>query len=250
MRLEREKALTIAEMRFNQSCPENELTRKALAAAEPFLAWYDHACTREAVVPGSIADLLFQAEEKGELDEGVASNIVRSFVGGGVDSTISALGHTLHHLARNPGEFAKVKADLKKVRAAFEEGIRMDMPFQFSWRTTIRDCELSGFRLAWDTKVAMLMGAANRDPRRWTGPDVYNISRDTVGNYLGFGQGTHQCVGQMIARLEADAILTALISKTEEMELAGAPVYHPVNQMRMLDSLPLRLSVARRPPRQ
>lgn len=239
--LERKAALTIAEMRFNQSCPHNELYHKAMKAAEPYLEWYDNACQRHAVVPESIADLLFQAEEAGELEEGVASNIVRSFVGGGVDSTISALGHTLHHLARNPDQFAIVKADLKKVRNAFEEGIRMDMPFQYTWRTTARDTHLGAYRLAGDTKVTVLMGAANRDPRRWEDPDRYDVGREVVGNYLGFGVADHQCVGQMIARFEADAILTALVKGAKSLELTGEAVYRPVNQMRMLGRLPLRI---------
>lgn len=241
VRLERKAALTIAEMRFNQSCPHNELYHKAMERAEPYLAWFDEACQRHSVVPDSIADLLFQAEEAGELEEGVASNIVRSFVGGGVDSTISALGHTLHHLARNPDQFAIVKADLKKVRSAFEEGIRMDMPFQYTWRTTIRDTHLGDYRLAGDTKVTVLLGSANRDPRHWENPDKYDVTRQTVGNYLGFGVADHQCVGQMIARFEADAILTALIKGAKSLELAEEPVYRPVNQMRMLGKLPLRI---------
>jgi cytochrome P450 len=241
VRLRRKEALAIAEMRFNQSCPHNELYEKAMKAAEPYLDWYEEACQRHSVVPGSIADLLFEAEAAGELDEGVASNIVRSFVGGGVDSTISAIGHTLHHLARNPDQFALVKSDLKKVRSAFEEGIRMDMPFQFTWRTTIRDTHLGDYRLAGDTKVTVLLGSANRDPRRWENPDRYDISRETVGNYLGFGVADHQCVGQMIARLEADSILTALIRRIKSMELAEEPTYRPVNQMRMLGRLPIRV---------
>src|SRR5690606_39216350 len=134
--LRRKEALVIAEMRFNQSGPQNELYRRAMERAEPYLAWYDEACQRRNVVPESIADLLFQAEDAGDLAEGLASNVVRSFVGGGVDSTISALGHTLHYLARNPDQFAKVKADPRKIFPAFDEGIRMDTPFQFTWRTT------------------------------------------------------------------------------------------------------------------
>jgi 4-methoxybenzoate monooxygenase (O-demethylating) len=242
VKLERKAALAIAEMRFNQSCPHNEIYHKAMKEAEPFLEWYEEACQRRNVVPGSIADLLFQAEEAGELDEGVAGNIVRTFVGGGVDSTISAIGHALCNLARNPDQFALVKADLKKVRPAFEEAIRMDMPFQYTWRTTTRDTHLGDYRLASDTKVTVLIGSANRDPRRWEDPDRYDISRETVGNYLGFGVADHNCVGQMIARLEADAILTALIRGAKTMELTAEPTYRPINQMRMLGRLHLRMT--------
>jgi cytochrome P450 len=55
--------------------------------------------------------------------------------------------------ARNPDQFALVKADLKRVRPAFEEAIRMDMPFQFAWRATTRDTHLADCRLAGEAKV-------------------------------------------------------------------------------------------------
>ena len=116
----------------------------------------------------------------------------------------------------------------------------MDMPFQYTWRTTTRDTHLGDYRLTGDTKVTVLIGAANRDPRRWENPDRYDISRETVGNYLGFGVADHNCVGQMIARLEADAILTALIHGAKTMELTAEPTYRPINQMRMLGRLHLR----------
>jgi 4-methoxybenzoate monooxygenase (O-demethylating) len=242
VKLERKAALAIAEMRFNQSGPHNEIYRKAMEEAEPFLEWYEEACQRSNVVPGSIADLLFEAEEAGELDEGVASNIVRTFVGGGVDSTISAIGHTLCNLARNPDQFALVKADLKKIRPAFEEAIRMDTPFQYSWRTTTRDTHLGDYRLASDTKVTVFFGSANRDPRRWDNPDRYDISRDTAGGYLGFGVADHNCIGQMIARFEADAILTAIVRGAKTIEFTSEPTYRPVNQMRMPGRVPLRVT--------
>ncbi|MDR5651188.1 cytochrome P450 [Ruixingdingia sedimenti] len=241
VKLEREAALAIAEMRFNQSCPHNELYDPAMKGAEPYMEWYDAACQRDAVVPGSIADLLFEAEERGELEEGVASNIVRSFVGGGVDSTFSAISHTLHRLALNPDAFQAVKADPKKTRNAFEEAIRMDHPFQYSWRTTTGDTHLSGYRLKGDTKVTMFMGAANRDPRKWENPERYDINRVVVGEYLGFGMADHQCAGQMIARMEADSILTALVRRIKSMELTATATIRPVSQMRMLGTLPLRV---------
>jgi cytochrome P450 len=58
-------------------------------------------------------------------------------------------------------------------------------------------------------KILMFLGAANRDPRRWSHPDRFDLARDPYG-HVGFGMGIHQCVGQHIARLEAEALLTAL----------------------------------------
>ncbi|MDR3453088.1 MAG: cytochrome P450 [Rhodoferax sp.] len=245
VRLPRTETLAIGEMRFNQSGPHNELTRRALERAQPYLQWFEESVQRQSVLPDSIAELLFKAEDAGELDEGVASNIVRSFVGGGTDSTIAGVGFTLNQLARHPDQWQRVRSDPAKVKAAFEEGIRFESPFQVTYRTTTGETELSGLRLEPDTKIGVFLGAANRDPRHWDEPDRFNIDRPQLaGNHVAMGTGLHACVGQMIARLESEALIGALAKRVKTISLAGEASYRPVNQMRMLDKLPLRIEPA------
>ena len=86
----------------------------------------------------------------------------------------------------------------------------------------------------------MFLAAANRDPRRWGDPDRFDLSRDPSG-HVGFGFGLHQCVGQHVARLEAQALLTALAARVERLELAGPTVRHHNNTLRAWDSLPVRV---------
>jgi cytochrome P450 len=242
VRLPRTEILAIGEMRFNQSGPPNELYHRAMERAQPYLQWFEDSVQRDGVIKGSIAEMLFEAEDRGEFEEGIASNMVRSFVGGGTDSTITGIGHTLNKLAQNPDQWAILKADPGKVRAAFEESIRLETPFQVTYRTTTAETELSGVRLAADTKVGVFLGAANRDPRKWADADRYDITRDTAGIHLGFGTGAHGCIGQMIARIESESILKALATAAATLEPAGDPVYRPINQMRSLDKLPLRVT--------
>lgn len=245
VRLPRVETLAIGEMRFNQSGPKNELYHAAMARAQPYLAWFEQTVQRDAVLPGSIAEMLFQAEDKGEFDAGVASNIVRSFVGGGTDSTIAGMGFTLHQLARHPDQWARVHADPSRVKAAFEEGIRHESPFQVTYRTTSAPTQVSGIRLDGDMKVGVFLGAANRDPRHWARPDAFDIDRPQLaGNHLAMGTGAHACIGQMIARGESEALLDAMARRIKSIELTAQPSYRPVNQMRMLDRLPLRVTPA------
>lgn len=241
--LPRDNVLAISEMRFNQSGPQNELYHRAMARAQPYLDWYENSTRRESVRPGSIAEMLFEAEDRGEFDEGIASNMVRTFVGGGTDSTITGIGHTLNLLAQNPDQWAILKADPSRVKTAFEEAIRMETPFQVTYRTTVdEDVELSGIRLDADTKIGVFLGAANRDPRKWTDPDRFDVTRDTTGVHLGFGVGAHNCIGQMIARLESEAILKAIVLAADTLEPDGEAKIRPINQMRQLDHLPLRVT--------
>jgi cytochrome P450 len=92
-----------------------------------------------------------------------------------------------------------------------------------------------------DSKIQVLLGAANRDPRRWPNPDQFDITRSGAG-HVAFGFGNHACLGQMVARLEAECLLNALLDSIKTLELRGEPIYRPINTLRTLDYLPLRLS--------
>lgn len=239
--LPRKEILAIGEMRFNQSGPANELYHAAMARAQPYLAWFENSCERSAVQPGSIGDLVFEQEAAGAIEAGVASNIIRSFVGGGTDSTISGIGFALNQLARNPDQWAVAKADPARIKSALDEAIRYEAPFQVTYRTTTGPVELGGVRLDPQTKVGVFLGAANRDPRKWQQPDKFDLTRQTAGVHLAFGTADHVCIGQMLARLEAECLLAALVKGLKSIEPAGEPKYRLINQMRTLDHLPLRL---------
>jgi cytochrome P450 len=90
-------------------------------------------------------------------------------------------------------------------------------------------------------KIQVLLGAANRDPRRWPNPEQFDLSRPSAG-HLAFGTGVHTCLGQMVARLEAECLLNALLDNIKTLELIGEPVYRPLNTLRTMDLLPLRLT--------
>jgi cytochrome P450 len=111
---------------------------------------------------------------------------------------------------------------------------------QTFFRTTTRAVEIAGTTLPEGEKVLLFLAAANRDPRRWSDPDRFDIRRKAAG-HVGFGYGIHQCVGQMVARLEAEVFLSALLGRVAEFELDGAPAFRLNNTLRGLESLPLRI---------
>jgi len=220
------------------------LFERALKNAQPYLAWFEESVSRQGVLPDSIAEMLFKAEDAGELDEGVASNVVRSFVGGGTDSTIAGIGFTLHQLAKNPAQWERVRSDPAKVKAAFEEGIRHETPFQVTYRTTVSGAsELSGVRLDGDVKVGVFMGAANRDPRQFANADSFDVDRPQLaGNHVALGTGIHACIGQMISRLENEVLLTELARRKIDFEVTGPTEYKIHNTLRGLTRLPMRFT--------
>jgi len=240
--LPRKEVLAIGEMRFNQSGPENELYHRAMAKAEPYLEWFDASCERSGVLPGSIGDLIYQAEDRGEIEVGTANSLLRTFVGGGTDSTISGIGSALNQLSSHQDQWVILQAEPARARTALDEAIRFESPFQVIYRTTNRETDFNGYRIADHAKVGLWLGASNRDPRKWPNADRFDLTRQTAGIHVAFGSGEHICIGQMLARLESECLLVALTKRVKSITRTGEPVYRLMNQMRAIDRLPLRVT--------
>jgi cytochrome P450 len=236
-----ERIKLTGELNFNQLGPNNARTAAALERAAPIMEWYSKVLGREYMLPGGFGEKIYQAEDAGDFDQGTAPFHVRTFFRAGVDTTVAGIGSTLKLLAENPDQFALVKANPALIKTAFEEALRLESPAQVMFRTTTGEVELGGVLLRADTKVGYHMGAANRDPRQWADPDRFDVRRQTTGVHRAFGVGVHVCIGQMIARLEAESILGALIRRVRAIEPAGPARWRPVNALRTLDVLPLTL---------
>lgn len=92
------------------------------------------------------------------------------------------------------------------VPAAVDELLRYDSSVQIANRTAARDCELAGTPVhQWET-VTLVLGAANRDPKRFAEPDRVDIARP-ASRHVGFGLGPHFCLGAALTRLEATVAL-------------------------------------------
>ena len=114
---------------------------------------------------------------------------------------------------------------------------------QSTFRTAATDVRIGDAFVHEGRKILMFLAAATRDPRRWADPDAFDLSRDPSG-HVGFGMGIHQCAGQHVARLEAEALLTALARRVRAVELAGPTVRHHNNTLRAWESIPVRVTPA------
>jgi hypothetical protein len=235
----RDVLLPYGNMVFNTMGPKNDLYEEALKPADRVIAWITERCARTALRPGSLGAEVYSYADAGDITEMEAALLVRSFFSAGLDTTIHAIGNMLLCFAEHPGEWQKLRQDHTKVRSAFEEVMRFEPSFQCYFRTTARPTEFAGTAIEADEKIYISVAAANRDPRRWQDPERFDISRKTVG-HVGFGTGIHGCVGQMIARLEIEMLLTAMLERVAAIELADKPERLIHNTLRAVTRLPVR----------
>lgn len=237
----REHLVAWGNMVFNGMGPRNELFDRAMANANVVTQWVTHACQRATLTGNGFGAQIYESVDSGAIDEAHAALLVRSFLSAGIDTTTYAIANALFCFANYPEQWQRVRSDPTLVKPAFEEMMRFESPFQTFFRTTTCDTEVAGVRIAKDSKIMVSLGAANRDPQKWTDPDNFDISRNTKG-HAGFGAGIHGCVGQMVARLEVETLLTALARKVDRIVIVGEPVRQLHNTLRGFERLQMRFN--------
>ena len=139
----------------------------------------------------------------------------------GNETTTNLIGNAVHALLDHPEQLERVHRAPGLVPALVEEALRFDAPVQIVFRTATRDVEIGGAVLPAGALVAVLIGSANRDERRFANPDVFDVGREPRG-HLAFGFGEHFCLGSALARLEARVALEALIPELACVERSSA----------------------------
>ncbi|MEX0784976.1 MAG: cytochrome P450 [Dehalococcoidia bacterium] len=169
--------------------------------------------------PGGVIGELLSAEAEGQLtfDDLVMLLIHISLAGNG--PLAYAIGNALLALATHTDQFAALRAGPTLVRGAVEECLRFDTPTHVVHRFVTAQAELNGRKLRPGETVAVVVGAANRDPARFPDPDVFDVTRDATGQ-LAFGHGIHFCLGAPLARTELAAVLGAVADRFAKVKLA------------------------------
>nr|WP_087573569.1 cytochrome P450 [Sphingomonas sp. CDS-1] len=238
-----EHLLPYAALAFNALGPRNRLLEDAACAAVDAVKWVEESCRRENLRPGGWGAQVYDAVDRGVCTEDEASLLVRSFLGAGVDTTINGIGNMLYAFATHPGEWAKLRANPALIKRVFDESLRWDSTIQTFFRTTNAPVAVGDAVIPADSKVVLFLAAANRDPRQWKNPDLFDITRP-AGGHVGFGFGIHQCLGQMLARLEAEVVLEALLSRIADIQLAGPVVRRLNNTLHAFESMPVSITPA------
>jgi cytochrome P450 len=192
----------------------------------------------DGIVDGGVDGRPFTDEE--------AMGMIRILIHGGLDTTANAISNSLHFLGRNPGHRDRIVADPAWCRNAIEEFLRIEAPAMGIGRVATAAVEVGGVTIPAGDRVMMMYGSANRDPREFSEPDVWNPDRET-NRHLAFGAGPHRCLGSNLARLEIRVGLTRLLERIPEYSLSPTePVEYHSGQARGVVHLPVVFPPGRR----
>jgi cytochrome P450 len=239
---ERELLLPFGSMIFNAFGPKNHIfeTAMAEASAANVTDWAWRQLDPAALTTDGLGTQIYQTCEAAGVPQQLAGMLVGSFLAAGIDTTVNGIGSAILGFARFPDQWDLLRQDPDLIPVAFDEVLRWESPIQTFFRTTSREVAVGDSVIPDDSKVLLFLGAANRDPRQWKNPERLDISRRAIG-HVAFGNGIHSCVGQMIARLEAELLLGALARRVKRIELLAEPTRKLNNTLLAMASLPVRL---------
>jgi cytochrome P450 len=195
--------------------------------------------------PDLVSSLIAETDtEGGRLTEDELVTTCTLLLNAGHEATVNVVGNGVTALLTHADQWQRLLADRSLVEPAVEELIRFDSPLQLFERTAVEDTEVAGVVVERGTKIAALLGAANRDPAVFADADTFDVGR-ADNPHLGFGAGIHFCVGAPLARVELQSSLSTLLHRFPDLELAEAPQRRPEFVIRGVRSLPVTLRGAR-----
>jgi cytochrome P450 len=189
-----------------------------------------------------LISLLIDIEEEGEVlteEELYAQCIGLLFAGH--ETTRNLIGNGMYTLLQHPQETAELREKPEMIRTAVEEFLRYESPVQFTARVLKEDIEICGQHIPRKWTVLCMLGAANRDPKRFKEPNQLDLKR-LNNQHLAFSAGPHACIGGQLARLEGQVAILNLVQRFPKMKLAGPrPEWASTFGLRGLKSLPVIL---------
>ncbi len=168
-----------------------------------------------------LISLLIDIEEEGEVlteEEVYAQCIALLFAGH--ETTRNLIGNGMYTLLQYPEPTAELRENPEMIRSAVEELLRYESPVQFTARVLKEDIELCGQHIPKKWTILCMLGAANRDPKRFKDPNQLDLKR-LNNQHLAFSAGPHACIGGQLARLEGQVAILNLVQRFPNMKLVG-----------------------------
>jgi cytochrome P450 len=195
--------------------------KKTLQTVEGMVAYFRAALAREATAPTEgLINALATAEIDGDrlTEEEIVANVIVTMVGG-QETTTNLIGNGLLALLRQPDQLRRLTSDPALMPSAVEELLRYESPSQHTARLAPPGAVLGGKEIPEGAAVIAVMGAANRDPERFSDPDRLDLGRED-NRHLAFGWAGHFCFGAPLARIEGQIAFERLLARFPGLSLA------------------------------
>jgi unspecific monooxygenase len=206
-------------VRMYEPIPGPGTVDAAVSAAQEFAELVRELVAHRRADPRDdlISDLVARSSaEDGQLSDDEVVAAVVLLLNAGHEASVYVFGNGLVAMLRRglrPGD---------DVALTVEEMLRFDSALQLFERTATEPVEVGGVLVESGQKLAVLLGAANRDPAVFDEPDEFRVDR-TPNNHVAFGVGVHFCIGAPLARMELFESLTTLVATYPDLALAGEP---------------------------
>jgi len=138
----------------------------------------------------------------------------------GHETTTNLIGNSVALLLSHADAAASLRREPQLIATTIEECLRYESPNQLGNRLVVQPCRIGGVELASGSYLNLCIGAANRDPREFPQPDIFDIARKP-NRHLAFAAGGHACAGMSVARLEARIAVLGLIQRFPQLQLTG-----------------------------
>jgi unspecific monooxygenase len=170
-------------------------------------------------------------------DEVISTAIL--LLNAGHEATVHTTGNAVKSILESGLDPRTLFAGDRQVEATVEECLRFDAPLHMFTRYALSDVTLEdGLSLKQGEVIGLMLGAANRDPKRFANADTFDPFR-TDGQNVSFGAGIHFCIGAPLARIELQVALSTLFKRLPSLRLAGEPRYNNVYHFHGLERLDL-----------
>jgi cytochrome P450 len=187
---------------------------RGMAASAALRDYFADVMAERRAAPGDdlISDLVRAEVDGTHLTDEEIFSFLRLLLPAGVETTYRASGSLLFALLQDRAQFDALYGDRALFAQAFEEVVRWEPPVTVILRRATRDTELAGVAIEEGADIALLIGAANRDERKYADPDRYDMFR-AQRQHVGFGFGVHVCLGMHLARMESRIAINTLFDR-------------------------------------
>jgi cytochrome P450 len=239
------RAWSLAILSALEPVPSTEVLARGHAAVSDFLAYLRALVAHRRAHPNDpevdVLTRLIQGEHGGErLSEAELLHNCIFLLNAGHETTTNLIGNGMHALLAQRSQLERLQHEPALINSAIEELLRFESPLQLNNRQLTAPITLSTRELPAGDFVTLGVGAANRDPAQFAGPDTLDIARKP-NLHVAFGHGAHACAGMNVARLEARIAIGALVARFPRLDVAGAAQRDRRVRFRGFVHLPVRL---------